>query len=270
MLVMRNLVAATRAYMQPSSSTKTVFMTCPLASLLCGVGFHTLLTGGVRFVFCVLLIICSIPLAASQSSTAPVAPEDDTQNWNDVQLTVPLNKRFDFLINAQLRTGNKLRDFAEARAGVGATFKPSKHLSLLSGYARVFSRQPITARRTLEHRFSFAATVHFPRLEKLIITDRNLVERRLFNSRPDTVRYRNRLQVERPFCIAGVPLQLFVSDEVFYDSAAKAWTRNRFTAGGGHSFNKHLTGELYYMRQSDGRSRPGDLHVIGTFLKLRL
>lgn len=245
-------------------------MNRPFASLLRGVGFRSLLTKSVRFVACLLFIICGVSLAAAQRSPVPIAPQDDTQNWNDVQLTVPLNNRFDLLINGQARVGNELRDFADARAGVGAAFKASKHLTFLTGYTRILSRQPVTARRTLEHRLNFAATVRFPKLEKLIITDRNLVERRLFDSRPNTTRYRNRLQVERPFRVGNFPLQLFVSDEVFYDSGTKAWSRNRFTIGGGHSFNKHFTGELYYMRQSDGRSRPGDLHVVGTSLRFRL
>ena len=35
------------------------------------------------------------------------------------------------------------------------------------------------------------------------------------------------------------------------------WVRNRFSVGGSHAFNKHLTLEMYVMRQNDGRSRPG-------------
>lgn len=33
---------------------------------------------------------------------------------------------------------------------------------------------------------------------------------------------------------------------------------------------ERYTGELYYLRQNDGRSRPGDLHVIGSVLRIRL
>ena len=33
-------------------------------------------------------------------------------------------------------------------------------------------------------------------------------------------------------------------------------------AGISTPFNKHFTLELYYMRQNDGRSRPGDLNLI--------
>ena len=242
----------------------------PSNTLLRRFNITLLLRESLRIILCLLFVNGGVSLAPAQSTTTPVAPEDDTQSWTDVQLTVPVNKRFDLLINGQVRSGNDLRDFADARASVGAAFKANRYLTLTSNYFRILMRQPVTARRTLEHRFNLAAIVRFPDLEKFVITDRNLVERRLFDLRPSTVRYRNRLQVERPFRIGKVGVQLFASDEVFYDSGARAWTRNRFTVGGNHAFNKHFTGELYYMRQSDGRSRPGDLHVIGTNFKFRL
>lgn len=241
-----------------------------LNTLLRRFNITLLIRESLRIILCLLFINGGVSLASAQSSATPIAPQDDTQSWTDVQLTVPVNQRFDLLINGQLRSGNDLRDFADARASIGAAFKANKHLTLTSNYFRILMRQPVTARRTLEHRFSFAAIVRFPDLEKIVITDRNLVERRLFDARPSTVRYRNRLQVERPFSIGKVGVQLFVSDEVFYDSGARAWTRNRTTVGGSHTFNKHFTGELYYMRQWDARSRPGDLHVIGTNLRFRL
>ena len=52
--------------------------------------------------------------------------------------------------------------------------------------------------------------------------------------------------------------------------SVNAWVRNRFAIGVGHTFNQHFTGEVYYLRQSDGRTKPGDLNVIGTTLRLRL
>ena len=46
--------------------------------------------------------------------------------------------------------------------------------------------------------------------------------------------------------------------------------RNRFSVGVIKEFNKQLAGELFYLRQNDGRARPGNLHVIGTTLRIRL
>ena len=61
----------------------------------------------------------------------------------------------------------------------------------------------------------------------------------------------------------------YVSDEVFYDWSLHDWVRNRATLGASYTFNKHFTGDLYFMRQNDGRSRPGDINVIGTVLRFR-
>lgn len=60
------------------------------------------------------------------------------------------------------------------------------------------------------------------------------------------------------------------ADEVFYDSRQRAWIRNRFSLGVIRKFNNRLTGEFYYTRHNDGFSRLGDVHVIGTTLRVRL
>ena len=83
-------------------------------------------------------------------------------------------------------------------------------------------------------------------------------------------RYRNRFQVEHPAGNKDWRLSLFVSDEVFYDWFVDRWVRNRFSAGVIKVFNKHFTQDLYYLRQNDGVSIPGDLNVIGTTLRFRL
>jgi len=59
-----------------------------------------------------------------------------------------------------------------------------------------------------------------------------------------------------------------VADEVWYDSLQNAWTRNRVSAGVIKQFSRRFTAEFFYLRQNDGRARPGDAHVIGTLFKL--
>ena len=89
------------------------------------------------------------------------------------------------------------------------------------------------------------------------------------NSGVNTTRYRQRLQVEHPVGSRELALSLFVADEVFYDWIVNRWVRNRFSVGGIKVFNKHFTQELYYLRQNDSVSVPGDLNVIGTTLRFR-
>jgi hypothetical protein len=107
-------------------------------------------------------------------------------------------------------------------------------------------------------------------IEKFRFSDRNLFERRFRNPGITSTRYRNRLQVEHPLGRSELGFSLFVADEVFYDWSIDCWVRNRFTAGASKALNKHFTQDVYYLRQNDGVSVPGDLHVIGTTLRIMI
>ena len=118
-----------------------------------------------------------------------------------------------------------------------------------------------------------AGTVEYEWKNKITLKDRNMIERRLRNSQADSTRYRNQLRIDVPFSVIsakGNKYKFFVADEVFYDWSVNAWTRNRFSVGINRKFKDRYTGEIFYLRQNDGRARPGDLHVIGVSLKIRL
>jgi hypothetical protein len=82
--------------------------------------------------------------------------------------------------------------------------------------------------------------------------------------------YRNRPRIEHPFHIGKSEFEGFIADEVFYDSLATAWIRNRFYIGAAKKINEHLSLELYYLRQNDGRLHSGDINALGSLLKFRL
>jgi hypothetical protein len=221
--------------------------------------------GRVRRLFhlCVLALFpFTYPLAQSPQP----APRDDTQNWNEVEIAKPLNRKVDLEFYGQLRLGRNLNHFVDERVGVGFSFKPNKHLNLEPSY-RYIAAQPVAGMSTREHRLSFEATVSVP-FRGFTLSDRNLVDRRLRSS-GNTTQYRNRLQLEHPLKLGGFEATLFASDEVFYDSRERAWIRNRFSLGLSRKFSDRYVGEIYYLRQNDGFSRPGDLHVIGTTLRVR-
>lgn len=191
--------------------------------------------------------------------------EEDVQFWNDVQVTVPLDKRFDFILTGTVRFGDHVQKLIERRVAVAFNYKINGWLSVQPGYTNIVTT-PRGGRRRTENRLSLAATYKFP-FKKFTLTNRSLFERRLRLPQNST-RYRNRLQIELPVeKLSGV--KLFVSDKVFYDWSLKRWPRNRFTAGINKTLNKKLSLDIYYMRQNDGTTRPGDLHVIGTNWKIR-
>jgi len=191
------------------------------------------------------------------------------QSWNDVQLTIPMGKKVDFVIQDTVRFGDNISQPVDARWGIGFVFKLGKYLtfnpSFFHGEAKALRGRP-----EREDRATLAATVRVPLGKKFTLADRNLFERRERQPQVDAWRYRNRLALEHPFNINKQKFTLYVADEVFYDWSVRDWVRNRFAVGVTHAFNKHFTLDLYYMRQNDGRTRPGDIHIIGSVWRCRL
>jgi len=201
-------------------------------------------------------------------ASAQIIDRADNQLWNDVQVAVPLTKNIDFNMLGTLRLGRDISRPVDERLGTGFTFRFGQHLQIAPNYLYI-GMQPFRNRRVWESRLSLPVTLRFD-VDKFRISDRNTFERRIRRPGINSTRYRNRLQVEHPVGSKEWGLSLYVADEVFYDWSVDRWVRNRFTVGGTKVFNKHFTQDIYYMRQNDGVSIPGDLNVIGTTLRVKL
>jgi hypothetical protein len=216
---------------------------------------------------CVLLsLLCFAGVASGQSTSSQ---RHDTQIWNDAQLAIALNKKIDVNLFGGLRLGRDVCCLIDERIGFGFSFKAGKYLTLAPSYLYL-ATQPLKNQKGFENRLTLAATVRVPIGGGFTLSDRNQFERRIRHPQVDATRYRNRLQVEHPFKIGSAKLNGFMADEISYDWSVNAWVRNRFTIGIGKTFNEHFTGELYYLRQNDSHTKPGDLNVIGTTLRFRL
>ena len=211
--------------------------------------------------------VCLLLLVLSGLASAQV-DQTDNQVWSDVQFAVPITKDIDFNMLGTLRLGRDISRPVDERTGMGFTFRFGQHVSVAPNYLYI-ATQPVRNRRAWENRLSLPVTLRF-NVEKFRVSDRNLFERRFRSPGIASTRYRNRLQIEHPVGAKKLNLSLYVADEVFYDWALNRWSRNRFTVGGSKVFNKHFTQDLYYLRQNDAFSIPGDLHVIGTTLRVKL
>ena len=71
-----------------------------------------------------LIKLCAILLCCSGAcfAQAQQAAQDDTQTWQEVQISVPLKKKIDMVVNGQLRLGRNLTDFVDERGGMGLVF----------------------------------------------------------------------------------------------------------------------------------------------------
>lgn len=222
-----------------------------------------------RFLFVLLGSLSGFTLAAAQAPP----PEDDNQFWSEVQLIKALDKKHDLLIIGVLRTGQELRRPVDERIGAGLAFKPNKYLTLMPTYLYL-NQQPFPGRRISEHRLIMNITGKAS-LGKFLFTDRNLIERRARHDSRDFTVYRNRLQIDHPAKIGSFVFKPFVADEVFYSTqqgtaGRQGWFRNRISAGIIKQFGERFNAEFFYLRQNDGVLRPGDVHAVGTLVRVFL
>ena len=217
------------------------------------------------------LFLISILLGATwgahAQTTTPV-PKKDVQFWNDTQLAIPISKKVDFVIQGTIRIRSNFSSVVDGRWGVGWVIKANKYLSLNPFYFHREAKPP-HGKSEYEDRLTLGATLRFP-AGKFTLVERNWFERRWREPQVDAWRYRIRGQIEHPFMIKKAKFTGYVADEVFYDWSQHDWVRNRFAVGANHAFNKHFTLDLYIMRQNDGRTRPGDIIILGSQMRFRM
>jgi len=214
-----------------------------------------------RFFLILALIGFCIIFADAQTADA-----DDNQSWNDVQITVPASEQFDFTLSGTFRFGKNITRLNERRIAVGFAYKPTKSWSLQPFYIYIQARNSRGIFQT-EHRLNFRAIYRFP-IKQFGLSHRSWVERRLRQPR-NSWRYRPSLTVEKDIgkFISGA--KIFATEEIFYDSVLKKFSRNRFSVGITKTLTRKLSLDIFYLRQNDGFSRPGDLNVIGTSWKIK-
>lgn len=206
-----------------------------------------------------LFVLLLLPLVRAHAQT--LQPQDDTQSWNDLLITVPLNKHFEFLGAITGRFGSDISQLNDARFGAGINWKVSKSVTILPVYWNIHMRNALNQFRT-EHRYSVRVSYKFP-FKSFGLTHRSTYEYR--DRAVNSWRYRGGMLIEKDLPKTWIKgAKFLLGDEVFYDSLLERFSRNRFTIGINKTLSKPLSVDIYYMRQNDGVSRPGDLNVIGT------
>lgn len=199
---------------------------------------------------------------------AQTSGDEDIQSWNDVQLTVPMTKHFDFFLQTTARFGNNITKVSDSRLAVGYVWKPYKSFSVTPFYWNISARNA-SGRFRDEHQLNLRGVYRFP-LKTIGLSHRSQYEYRI--RRPqNSWRYRAMLTVEKDILQKFISkAKFFVSEEVFYDSLIEKFNRNRVSVGITKTLTKHLSVDIYYMRQNDGYAHPGDLNVVWTAWKIKL
>jgi Protein of unknown function (DUF2490) len=217
-----------------------------------------------------LLLVLSVVFSATLTSaqTSPISDPEDIQSWHDLQLTVPLSKHFDFNTVVTMRLGKNISRLNDGRFAIGITWKPHKSFSVQPFFWYIKARNAVSRFR-IEQRLNLRLVYKFP-TKGFGLSHRSWFEYRI-RGVGNTWRYRPSLTFEKDIPETIIPqAKFFITEEPFYDSATSKFSRNRLTVGITKTLSKQLSLDLYFMRQNDGISRPGDLNVIGTSWKVKL
>jgi hypothetical protein len=137
-----------------------------------------------------------------------------------------------------------------------------RFLSFRAGY-RYITTLPGSVAPSLEHRWTAAVTLRSPLPGSFFLVDRNSGDFRFVNNSPFSLRYRNKLQIERDFKFRKIVLTPYVSGEMDYDTRYSAWYRNRYSIGAQVPQGRHVVWETYLMRQNQSHSSPPHLNKVG-------
>lgn len=216
---------------------------------------------------CFVSLIGLMPLTTFFQTNMTV-DEDDIQLWNDINITVAINKKVDLYFPITSRFTRDVSRYNEGRVGAGFVVKPHKRLAITPFYVFIRARNSAGVFRT-ENRLHLRFVYRFP-TKKFDLSHRSQLEYRI-RATGNTWRYRPSITIEKalPKSVAE-GLKVFATEEPFYDSGTGRFSRNRISLGMSKALGKKLSMDLYYLRQDDDSSRLQRLHIIGTGLKVKL
>src|SRR5436190_8249495 len=157
-----------------------------------------------------LFILFLLPLVRAHAQT--LQPQDDTQSWNDLLITVPLNKHFEFLGGITGRFGSDISQLNDARFGAGINWKVTKSITILPFYWNIHMRNALNQFRT-EHRYSVRVSYKFP-FKSFGLTHRSTYEYR--GRSVNSCRYRGGMLIEKDLPKTWIKgAKFLLGDEVF-------------------------------------------------------
>jgi hypothetical protein len=245
------------------------FLSSTYLFLFAAVTHVNCLPGKIRSLLSAIFFLLGFVFLSGFAQAQTPLPQDDEQFWSEAQLSGTLIKdKLDLTFWEFWRHGRGVSFPTDVRTGVGLTIKVNKHLTLQPTYLYLLQR-PWPGVKNFSHRLVFDATTKFT-LGKFTFTNRHRYEHQLRHGRRNNIDLRERLTIDHPVRVGDFEFKVFVSDEIFHSSIFNAVYRNRLAAGITKNIHPRLSADFYYLRQNDGRSRPGDLQVFGTVLRVRL
>ena len=202
------------------------------------------------------------------------------QFWPEVDVYDPLasNTRFEFQVK-DTREGQSSQQW-QFGPSIEFYVKPLVRLRKLSTLPKDEARSrilllsagfrylPGTKSDGTENRIVLSATPKYPLVWKLAISDRNQMELRFING-AFSWRYRNRLEVQRPFQIGSYKFTPYARCEEYYSSMFSKWYDTALSAGVNLPVTKDIELDPYYEHQNETNKSPNKIiHSIGLTLNV--
>lgn len=199
-------------------------------------------------------ILLLLPALATDAQAGP-------QLWSEVKVTSKWTDRFDLFAAGALRFDRDVSPHDRTSYQAGFNFDATHALTLTPSYQYIV-HDPSEDVRSFEHRLGLVAALRLP-VERFEATLSCGGEYRLRHDQGDGWRVRPRLKIKRPVGPDSWGLAAYGAAELFYDTAAADWTRDRLTAGFEKQMQRNWVLDLYYCHQHDLRSREPDLDIVG-------
>lgn len=202
------------------------------------------------------------------SLTAQEDYDPDLQSWNDLELTVPVNKKLDLNLTGTVRIDHDISRSSSWRFNVGFNVKPNRTFSF-GAFETFIANRSSSGRFRYEYRSGARAVYRFP-VKAVDLSHRSQFEYRVRPGR-NTWRYRPSVTIRKSLPESFLKdASVYITEEPFYDSASGRFSRNRLSFGLRKAINKKFSVELYYLYQGDNFSSPRSVNVIGTNWRVSL
>lgn len=216
---------------------------------------------------CFFLLWLAVLCVRGRAQTT-AEPQQDLQWWPDTTINIRLNDQLKYVVYLTVRPGRDVSAVVTQQYGTGLNWALSKDLSTSLQY-RYIKSDPSEQRHSVEHRFHVDVTPRFALGHGFAMTNRTRAEYRRING-VVSGRFRDRLQVERNISLGEHKFTPYVAGETYFDTRAHTLSRTQMWLGSRIPLNRHVSLDGFYMHQWDARSRPGFLHVLGTYLRFEL
>ncbi len=212
----------------------------------------------------IFFVLLAVALLVGAS---PTARADDTQQWSELKLVTKCTEHVDLFAATTLRLADADPTLNRISGQLGFDLRPVTWLTFSPSYQYIVN-EPADADK-YEHRAALVAALGVP-IGSAQATFSTGFEYRIRESREDSWRLRPKLKLKHALGPKDWKLDVYLADELFYDSTEEDFVRNRFFAGLEKKLGDDWSADVYYCRQHAIRSRDPDLNIFGISMKLRL